>query len=476
MNRRLAPILACALLCGCVSTVPSAKGPTDVAVPAEFAAAYRPPAGDADFWWRGFGDPELDSLVERALARNLDIATARARLAAARAIVSAERADRLPSAGIAASAESEIEGRGDADPVASGRLAVLFDPDLSGRLSAETQAAAASAAAADYLVSDQRRLVAAATAQQYIELRRTGARLALLEESTALQERTLRIVTLRHDAGLSANLDVRRAAADLARTRAERGLLELARAEAANALAVLTGDTPGAPRPLDETKTGIPQFAGGPPLGTPADLLRRRPDLLVAEARLLEAAAQIGVQRADLLPSLVISGEIVANDGGIDDIFSELFLTIGAALDLPLFDGGRRRAEIDAAEAEADARFSEYRHLLLRILAEVENALIAIEAYSDRNADLARAIEESEAAFGQSNALYREGLASLFDVLDAQRQLISSRESLIDSEASLAASIVALYASVGSGRGAGRLSIEERRPAANGSPIPASPG
>ena len=100
-------------------------------------------------------------------------------------------------------------------------LSAQLDLDLSGRLSAEVQAAAANAAAAEYFLADQRRLVAAAVAGQYIELRRTGARLALLEESTELQQQTLRIVTLRFEAGLSANLDVRRAAADLAQTRAQ---------------------------------------------------------------------------------------------------------------------------------------------------------------------------------------------------------------------------------------------------------------
>src|SRR5690606_21421047 len=105
--------------------------------------------------------------------------------------------------------------------------------------------------------------------------------------------------------------------------------------------------------------------------------------------------------------------------------------------------------EVSAAEYEAEARFAEYRLAALGSLADVENALAAIEAYTARNADLALAIEESETAFEQSNALYREGLATLFDVLDAQRQLISSRQSLIDSQAALASAIVALYAATG---------------------------
>lgn len=449
MSLRLT-ILGCTpLLAACAATVPDAPGREDVAVPAEFAADYRPPSGSADQWWTGFGDARLNTLVEAALANNLDIAASASRLEAALALLRAERGDRFPSLDASAAADLELTSAG-ADESVSAEGLVFFDPDISGRLSAEIQAAAASASAAEYVVADQRRLTAAAVAQQYIELRRTGERLDLLTQSTELQEQTLRIVTLRFEAGLSANLDVRRAAADLAQTRAQRGLLELQRAQAAHALAILTGDFPGAvPAPAEED-SGIPQYAGGPPLDLPADLLRRRPDLLVSEARLVEAAALVGIERSDLLPSLTIPGRIAIGDGSLSGLLSDFLLTVGATLDLPLFDGGRRRAEIVAAENEAEARFAEYRQAVLEVTAEVENALVAIEAYSGRNRELTQAIEESEMAFGQSNALYREGLASLFDVLDAQRQLIASREALIDSEAALASSIVSLYAAIGS--------------------------
>ena len=123
--------------------------------------------------------------------------------------------------------------------------------------------------------------------------------------------------------------------------------------------------------------------------------------------------------------------------------------SVAAILDVTLLDGGRRRAEIRAARAEADTRFDDYHQTLLDALREVENALVAIESYSDRSAKLRDAIEQSESAFSQSNDLYREGLTSLFDVLDAQRQLIASRQSLIDSDAQIAFAIVDLYAAVG---------------------------
>ncbi|GAA5053310.1 efflux transporter outer membrane subunit [Erythrobacter westpacificensis] len=439
------PIASALALSACATTVPEAPGPADIAMPAEFAADYRPPVDEGTRWWEGFDDPRLDELVERALAANLDIATTRERLAASRALLLAARGDRLPwVADVGIDATTGDVG----DTLSAGGVA-LFDPDISGRLSAQIEAAAARAAAAEYLVADRERLVAAEVARQYIELRRTGERLVLLSESTRLQEQTLRIVTLRFEAGLSANLDVRRAAADLAQTRAQSGLLELQRARAAHALAVLTGDMPREAPPVDEESGAVPAFDGGPAIGMPADLLRRRPDLLVAEADLLEAAANVGIERSDLLPSLTISGQVLLGDGSFGGIVSDFLGSLGAALDLPLFDGGRRRAEVDAAQYELQARFLEYRQGVLGVMAEVENALVGIESYSNRNADLQQAIAESERAFEQSNALYREGLASLFDVLDSQRQLISSRQSLIDSEAALAASYIDLYSAVG---------------------------
>lgn len=449
MSLRLPSAAICSLLlAGCATTIPDAPGREDVEMPAEFVADYRPPPGTSEVWWEGFGEARLNELIELALAQNLTIEATADRLEAARALLRAEQSDRLPSFDGAASAGMDASS-GSFDVTLSPGVAGFFDPDLSGRLSAEIEAAAAAAGAAEFLVADRRRIVAAEVARQYVELRRTGERLELLDESTRLQEQTLRIVTLRFEAGLSANLDVRRAAADLAQTRAQRGLLELQRARSAHSLDILTGRNPAGVPPLVQG-WGIPSYTGGPARATPADLLRRRPDLLIAEMDLLEAAAVVGIERADLLPSLSISGSALLGDGSFAGILDDLFASIGASLDLPLFDGGRRRAEITAAEAELDASFAEYRALVLQVMAEVENSLVAIQAYSDRAADLSQAIEESERAFEQSNALYREGLATLFDVLDSQRQLINSRQALIDTQADLSISHIDLYAAIGS--------------------------
>jgi len=449
-----------ALVAACASPrIPTVEPASGIALSPDYFSGGRPEPGLDDVWWRGFGDPALDDLVDQALARNQSLEAARQRLAAARAIVVAEDSDFFPTIDAEVSGDSSLDDAGRSDNSAGGSLGGVWTIDINGRLAAERAAAVAAADGAAHLVADQRRLLAAAVASQYIERKRTAARLRLLEESTDLQRQTLRIVTLRFEAGLSSNLDVRRARADLARTEAQRGLLVLARARAANALAVLTGEPPS-PIPAVEQSAQVPSYDRGPAVGIPADLLRRRPDLLLAEAEVAEAAAVVGIERADLLPALALPGLLTLGNGSVDGLFSSVVAGLSAVLGVPVFDGGRRRAEVSAAQSELEAQLADYRQALLEVLAEVETAFTAISAAKDRTTEFQNAVTESEAAFDQSNALYREGLASLFDVLDVQRQLISGREALIDGDADLAQAYVTLFTAVGDDRSSDSPVIE----------------
>ncbi|SHN56117.1 TolC family protein [Erythrobacter sanguineus] len=450
MRRWLTALVpALLLLAGCATPrIPQVDPVAGTTLPPEYFAGARPDVGLDDAWWHGFADPELDRLIVAAFTGNPSLEAARQRLAAARAIVVAEGSDFFPTIDGDFSGDVGVDERGSGRDGAAASLGGVWRIDINGRLSAERAAAVAAADGAAQLVADQRRLLAAAVASQYIELKRTAARLRLLEESSDLQRQTLRIVTLRFEAGLSSNLDVRRARADVARTEAQRGLLLLARARSANALAVLVGETPsGVPEASREVE--VPRYASGPEIGVPADLLRRRPDLLLAEAAIAGAAANVGIERADLLPALALPGFVTLGDGSVDGLFSQALANLSAVLGVPLVDGGRRRAEVRAAERNLAAELADYRQALLGVLAEVETALTAISAAQDRTGEFQNAVTESEAAFEQSNALYREGLASLFDVLDVQRQLISSREALIDGNADLAQAHVDLFTAVG---------------------------
>lgn len=447
---RLAALTLLAIgLSACVApSIPEVEPTAGVAVAEDYLAENRPPSGIDDLWWTGFESAQLNELIDRAIARNPSLEAARQRLLAARALVEAEQSDFLPDVNASTTFDGNIDDSGATSDTAGLSIGAAWRIDLNGRLSAERAAALADADAAAFLVADRRRLLAAAVVNQYLELKRTSARLNLLDQSTELQRQTLEIVRLRFEAGLSSNLDVRRAAADVARTQAQRGPLLLARTRAVNALSVLTGNSPE-PLPERGDSASIPRYAQGPEIGVPADLVRRRPDLLVAEADIARAAAIVGIERADLAPSFALEGLLTGGTGGVQDIFSNALVALGAALDVPLLDGGRRKAEVTAAERNLDAALADYRQSLLQALSEAESAFVGIASARDRLTQLEGAVTESEAAFEQSNALYREGLATLFDVLDVQRQLISSREAVIDARSSLAQAYVALFTAVG---------------------------
>ncbi len=414
------------------------------------------PEGEVAFeqWWDGFDDPTLSQLIDKALEENFDVRQAIARLSQARQAVVAQRSDLFPRVDGAVDGQLR-RGLSDAQPDSldtesvTGGGVLAFVPDVFGGGRRSVEAARAAALAASYDLQELKRLTASAIAATYIELRRTDARLTLLDTSLDLQRRTLEIVSLRAEAGLAADLDVQRASADLSRTQAQRGPLEASRAAALYSLAILIGEAPGETQ-IDADQAGnIPDYTGGPSLVLPANMIRMRPDVQAAEARLASATAQIGVELADLYPSLSLPGQIQVDLASGDPIAETAVANVSALIDIPLFDAGRRRAEVQSARAGANAALFAYEETLVRALADVENALEGLDGARQRQTALAEAVTASERAFDQLQALYTEGLATLIDVLDAQRQLIASREAFVNSEADLASSFVTFYVALG---------------------------
>lgn len=449
VSMRLFPFALVLLAAGC-TVGPDYRAP-DPVMPQAWAAGAAPDGETGAVWWRGFDDPLLEALIERALQDNTDIGIALARLDEAEALLGVQRAGLAPTLDASASGDvsTVLSGDGEDGSGASAGLAFGFVPDLFGGQRRRIEQAEATRDARALDVADVQRLTAASIAERYIDLRRSRARLDLLTTSLDLQQQTLDIVRSRAEAGLSADLDVQRAASDLARTRAQRGNLDIAEARAAHSLAILTGQAPAGPAIIPAGSADIPVFAGGPPAGVPADLVRNRPDLRAAERELAAASAAIGVAMADLYPALDIPGRLTADLGSADRIVGDVVAQIGAALSLPLLDGGRRDAGIRAAEARARQAALAYERTLLDALGEVETALVSLDAIDARTEELARAVAASQRAFDQLDALYREGLASFIDILDAQRSLISSREAQVDSEADHALAVVDLYRALG---------------------------
>ncbi|MEM7568755.1 MAG: efflux transporter outer membrane subunit [Pseudomonadota bacterium] len=441
-----------ALIAGC------APGPDyvrpDLGLPDAYLTQTDADLGQAErLWWRGFQDPTLSQLIEEAFSANLSLAAAQARFDAAREGITSAKSDFFPTVDGSVTGQIRGEFDGPDGKNAQAGFGGALPLDTNGRLRRSLEQARALSERSGFDVLDARRLIAAGVAANYVELQRSRARLALLDFSLNLQNQTLDIVKARRRAGLAAALDVERAASDLARTRAQRGLLEVGEARAHFALALLLGKAPQeALVPFGDPKETpqVPQYKMAAQSGVPADLLRKRPDVLAAEADLMAASAAIGIQQADLLPSLRIPGSLTANrgDNGFA-FFSGAAALISATIDVPLIDAGRRRAEVRAARANARAAVASYELAVLSSIQDVELALVSVDALQARQDDLAAAVAASEAAFEQLNALYKEGLATFIDILDAQRSLIASREAFVDVEAALATAYVDLYAATG---------------------------
>lgn len=445
---------AVALATGC-AVGPTPKAP-EIDMPGAYVSGSFHEGGQAtqEPWWRGFDDPGLNGVIETVLDRNLDIETALAALAEAGALEDAFRSDLFPvidgvaEAGYRRALFGDEQGSDDLSGRAGG--AFEYTADLAGGDRRALQAAAARLRAASYNVGDARRLAVRAAALQYIEMRRAGARMALLETSFELQARTREIVSARFEAGLSPQLDVDRAQSDLARTRADRGVIAADRQDAAFALSILAGQRPGALSLGPPAESVIPDFARRPGVGVPADLLRNRPDIRRAESQLIAEIAGIGVEKADLFPTLRLPGSITAGSADIlTPGLGQATLAVNALIDVPLFDFGRRRAEVWAQRARADAALIAWRSAVLNALGDTESALVRIEALRQRLDSLEAAVSASQSAYNQLDALYREGLAGFIDVLDSQRSLIASREAVVETRADLASEIVRLYAAVG---------------------------
>ncbi|MEN3952587.1 efflux transporter outer membrane subunit [Iodidimonas sp. SYSU 1G8] len=448
------------LLAGCVVKAGPEYTPPALAAPEAFGPA-RASLGQTvareDGWWRGFEDPVLDSLIADALADNLDVAAAAARLAQAREQARVANSARFPTldAQVGAGLDSVLAGRGDAGRATTGSAdgSAIFNwtPDLFGAQTRALEAAQAEARRRAALVADIQRLTVADVARQYVEARRAGARLALLETSLGLQNQTLDIVRSRQEAGLAADLDVNRATAEVAETRAIQGPLELSLEAARNSVAVLLGDAPGLTAPALPGEMRVPVYAGGPEPGAPRDILRRRPDLAAAEANLARATAEIGVAAGALYPSLSLPGRLTAQatDIGSGMVVEQVIGLLSATLDIPLFDAGGRRAQVRTAEALAQEALLVYRQTLLLALRDAETALVAIRSARLSQKDYREAARASDTAFQQANALYKEGLASFIDILDAQRTLISNREALVEADADLARAIIDFHSAIG---------------------------
>lgn len=449
------------LVNGCKAVGPDYHEPT-VQVPTDFANQDQPAMSTSDVevaWWRGFQDDDLNRLVSEALTDNHDIRIATARLREARAQLSFTEFDRYPTV---TTEETYIYERlskavaGDADRNRE-LYHVGFDAswelDFFGRVRRTIEASTADVGAAEASRRDVIVSLLAEVASNYFELRGAQNQLAVARQNAENQRQTLELTQALLEAGRGTELDVSRAEAQLNGTLSIIPPLETRIARASHRLGVLIGQQPtvlvttlSAPLPLPALPTLIA-------LGKPQDLLRRRPDIRVAERTLAAATARVGVATADLFPRITVLGSIGVEAGSLRGFGQggiEAF-AIGPSIFWAAFDLGRVRARIRGADASTEAALAQYEQRVLVALEETENALVDFQRQQTRRDFLRASAQASEKAFGLARLRYQFGVSDFLTVLDAERTRLLAQDLLADSETRTALTLIALYKALGGG-------------------------
>ena len=454
----VAALLAVALG-GCAAVGPDYSEP-QLAVPAGWSAGIGTDAMDAVLlarWWHGFGDPVLDRLVADALAANLDLAQARARLREARARRGVAGAALAPSVDASLSGSrsrsSGQSGSGSTRELYSAGFDASWELDVFGGVRRSVEAAQADLEASVESLSDTRVSLAAEVALNYIDLRTAEQRLAIAEESIAYRGENHQIIRWRQQAGLVSELDLAQATTDLESTRAVLPPLRTAVTEAKNRLAVLLGRNPGELESLVHADRPIPLAAAEIVAAIPADTLRQRPDVRVAERRLAAQTARLGEAEAARYPSFRLSGSLGLEALELDALADRDANThsLFGGITAPVFNAGRIAANIEIQDALVEQARLAYRAAVLAALEEVENALTAVANTDARRAKLAEAAAAARTTLAIAEYRYASGLADFLSVLDAQRTQLSLDEQLAGSTGELARAQIRLYKALGGG-------------------------
>ncbi|MGZ8189720.1 MAG: efflux transporter outer membrane subunit [Methylococcaceae bacterium] len=420
-----------------------------------------------EVWWKGFHDPTLDDLIVQALTANHDLKIAAARVREANALVIMTESALYPSIDFGTTGGREksidriipfpgskgIELITPAGDAVTTRLNFKWEIDLFGgnRLKAE----AASAQALSTIEGRRSTQVGllAQVATNYLELRGVQRRTTLLNENIALQRERLRLLEAFYRAGLATGPDVTRQKSLLHATESSAPQLSNAEATLIHRLGVLLGKPPAyLKNRLGKTAqltTELPEI----PVLLPSSLLAQRPDIREAQTGVSAAAASLGAARADLLPKFMLSargGFGALALGGFPSLAEGVY-TLGSGLTAPIFNAGRIRAHITAAEARLEQAAAAYEKTFLSALEEVENAFVAHSSALARRDRLTQADEEALRSLNQSNAFYQRGAMNLPAVLDAQQNRFAVADELAKSETAVLVSMVYLYRAFGGG-------------------------
>jgi NodT family efflux transporter outer membrane factor (OMF) lipoprotein len=471
-HRPLALLLSTSVLTAC-AVGPEYK-PPEATVSTHFlghdGVASRPAQSKADMqaWWEGFGDPLLTRFVALALEQNLDIAQAAARVAQSRASLRQADATLLPSAAASAQAarayqsvETPLGQVLDSTPgfdrngsAYEANVGASWEIDVFGGLQRGREAVRAQYQASEAGAAATRLAVAAQTADVYVTIRGLQTRIAIARQQAQTRRRLLSTVKLQYEKGIAAELQLRQTEGSLAQVEAQIPVLEAGLESALNALDVLLGVPPGTYRAALSAPMPVPAAPGLAETGTPAEMIRRRPDLIVAERRLAAANARIGVAISEYYPKLSVGallGSATVVSGG--NLFTSGAAQAQGVLGLRwrLFDFGRVDAQVAAARGQEAEALAAYRLAVLRATEDVENALSALVKRETQVGILAQGEASLARARETSLAAYQGGVVSLIEVLDADGQLLQVRDAKAQAQTEVARAAIASFRSLGGG-------------------------
>ena len=427
-------------------------------------------APDLATWWRSLNDEELNSLVDRAVKSNLDLEIALDRLQQARTYEAVVVGDALPTVDASAAA-----GRGTGSDLTKGRadqalrsadngaglqhinkiagFDAVWELDLFGKFRREIEAArddteSARAARYDVLTS-----VVADVVRAYVDLRGLQVRAGILRKASDVLRESLRIVNIRYERGITNELDVALATRELATLEAQLAPVEAQVSAAQYTLAVLVGEYPGNMVKELSKPDLVPTMPAPTAPGVPLDLLRRRPDIQVAERELAANTARIGVATANLFPQVTLSAAIGSQGQGWGTSPSTTahIWSFGPGAVWPLLDFGALDAQVDIAGLAAHASLVNYRKTLLTAVQQVDTALDAYQAQQQRMDKLSTAMLAGQRAVDLSTARYNRGLTDFLNVVDAERQFYDLQEQYAQAQVDQGEQFVQLYKSLGGG-------------------------
>ena len=410
-------------------------------------------------WWTVFNDPQLTSLVERAMQANLDLRMAESRIRQARAAMGIAGADLGPTVDSGASyRRSRTPLSGDSSGAVTTDLFHMgFDAgwelDLFGGVRRGVEA---SAADLDSAVESRRDLLvslSAEVASNYLNLRSLQQRLVIARQNLLAQQHSVDLTRKRLSAGFVSRIDVVRAEALAATTAGQIPLFETQIRQTIYSLSLLLGGEPSTLLAELTPEAALPAAPATVPRTLPSELLLQRPDIRRAEAKIHGATARIGVAKADLLPKFTIAGSLGLQNSTFNSTFNRdsSSWSLGPSLNWPLFDMGRSRANLELHKAVQEEELLAYEQTVLAALREVENALIASTKEEEHRQSLAQAVAADRTAVDLATALYSAGQNDFLAVLDAQRSLYGAEDALAQSHRTVSTNLVALFKALGGG-------------------------